>query len=398
MVKESLIMDLQNPAPPVLLESLASRLSGATIVGNGKIAVCDLYHPAMMLSPDGMVLILEASAVQRIQNTPARCKTAVVSQVLMDEKAIPEGLFEGLLVVGRPRLALATLLAIFEKKVQYQPGIHPMAVIEATATVHPSASIGAFTYVGNKAEIGENTVLLSQVTVGAGAVIGQNGLLYPGARIGERVRVGNHVIIHYNASIGADGFSYVTPEPGSVESAKASGGKVTQTNSKIYKINSIGTVVIEDDVEIGACTTIDRSNLGATLIKKGTKIDNLVMIGHNNEIGENCMIVSQVGVAGSCQIGNRVVIAGQAGLADHLKVGDDAIIMAQSGVMRNIDPREIVLGSPAMPRREAMQNILYTSKMKAMAKELKELKARLTALEKQQAPTPSKQPSSTVEV
>jgi UDP-3-O-[3-hydroxymyristoyl] glucosamine N-acyltransferase len=198
------------------------------------------------------------------------------------------------------------------------------------------------------------------------------------------VMVGNRVTIHHNASIGADGFSYVTPEPGSIESAKTSGGKVTAQNSQIFKINSIGTVVIEDDVEIGACTTIDRSNLGATLIKRGTKVDNLVMIGHNNVIGENCMIVSQVGISGSCEIGNRVVIAGQAGLADHLKIGDDAIIMAKSGVMRDIESKEVVVGIPALPRRETLQNVMYTGKLREMFQELKALRKKVEDMEARQ--------------
>lgn len=371
------------PAPPVSLSVLASALTGSVLVGNGQLNVTDLFHPQMMLSPEGMVLILDAAVIKSIQKHPHPCKAAIVAKELVDASLVPNDLFEGYLVVERPRLALATLLQIFEKPVSYQQGIHPTAVIDSTATVHPTASIGALAYIGKNAQVGAETIIMPQVTIGAGAHIGKKTLLHPGVRIGERVVVGNQVIIHHNASIGSDGFSYVTPEPGSVESAKASGGKVTGTNRDIYKINSIGTVILEDNVEIGACTTIDRSNLGATLIKKGTKIDNLVMIGHNNQVGENCLIVSQVGIAGSCEIGNGVVIAGQAGLADHLKVKDDAIIMAKAGVMRDVAEKEVVLGSPAMPRREAMQNMLYIGKLKDMAKDLKSLKKRLAEMEQQ---------------
>jgi UDP-3-O-[3-hydroxymyristoyl] glucosamine N-acyltransferase len=281
-------------------------------------------------------------------------------------------------------LALATLLSVFEKPVHAFQGIHPTAIIESSAEVHPSASIGAFAYVGELAQIGANTVIMPHVTVGACVKMGENCLMHPGARVGERVLVGNRVIVHHNASIGADGFSYVTPEAGSVESAKSSGGKVTAQNTQIIKINSIGTVVLEDDVEIGACATIDRSNLGATLIKKGTKIDNLVMIGHNNVVGENCMIVSQAGIAGSCEIGDRVVIAGQAGMGDHIKVGNDAIIMAKSGVMRDIEPKEVVVGIPALPRRETFQNVMYIGKLREMFQEIKSLKKRLAELEEAQ--------------
>ncbi|HEY9745316.1 MAG TPA: UDP-3-O-(3-hydroxymyristoyl)glucosamine N-acyltransferase [Oculatellaceae cyanobacterium] len=365
------------PKPPLTLEALVSLLPGAELVGDGSVQVADLTHPRMITAPGQMALILEAPAFAFVQNSPLPVEAAVVAKGL----EVPEGLFKGYIVVERPRFALATLLSVFEKPVHAHAGIHPTAVIETSATVHPSASIGAFTYVGENAVIGAETILMPHVTIGAGARLGERCLMHPGVRIGERVMVGNRVIIHHNASIGADGFSYVTPEAGSIESAKASGGKVTAQNTQIFKINSIGTVVLEDDVEIGACATIDRSNLGATLIKRGTKIDNLVMIGHNNIVGENCMIVSQVGIAGSCEIGDRVVIAGQAGLGDHLKVGDDAIIMAKSGVMRDIEPKEVVVGIPALPRRETLQNVMYISKLREMFQEMKALKKRVAELE-----------------
>jgi UDP-3-O-[3-hydroxymyristoyl] glucosamine N-acyltransferase len=382
---------IQLPKPPVSLEAIAAVTPGATLKGNGALTVINLAHPRMITSNEEMVLILEAGALQLIQQSPIKVKAAVVA----NEIEVPEGLFEGYIAVERPRLALATLLSIFEKPLHAYQGVHPTAVIESSAQVHPSASIGAFAYVGEKAQIAANCVLMSHVTVGAEAKMDEGCILHAGVRVGERVLMGKRVILQHNASIGADGFSYVTPEPGSVESAKASGGKVTGQNTDIFKINSIGTVVLEDNVEVGACTTIDRSNLGATLVKKGTKIDNLVMIGHNNVIGENCLIVSQVGLSGSCDIGNRVVIAGQAGVADHLKVGDDAIIMAKSGVMRDIEPKEVVVGIPAMPRRETFQTLMYMGKLREMFQEIKSLKKRLNELESE---TKSSQQADKVEV
>lgn len=365
------------PKPPVSLEAIAAITPGATLKGNGSLEVVNLAHPRMITDEREMVLILEAGALQLVQQSPVKVKAAVVAQ----DVEVPEGIFEGIISVERPRLALATLLAIFEKPLHHHQGVHPSAMIEASAQVHPSASIGAFVYVGEKAQIAANCVLMPHVTVGAEAKLDEGCVLHSGARVGERVLMGKRVILQHNASIGADGFSYVTPEPGSVESARASGGKVTGQNTEIYKINSIGTVVLQDDVEVGACATIDRSNLGATLIKKGTKIDNLVMIGHNNVVGENCMIVSQVGISGSCEVGDRVVIAGQAGLADHLKIGNDAIIMAKSGVMRDIEPKEVVVGIPALPRRETFQNLMYLGKLREVFQEMKSLKKRLAELE-----------------
>lgn len=368
------------PVPPVTLETLAAVTPGASLKGNGTLVVSSLAHPKMITSPNEAVLILDAGALKLLPHSPIPVKTAVVAADI----EVPEGLFEGHITVERPRFALATLLNVFEKPLHAYSGIHPTAVIEATAQVHPSASVGAFVYVGEKAQVGADCVLMPHVTVGAEARLDAGCVLHPGARVGERVMMGKRVILQHNASIGADGFSYVTPEPGSVEAAK-SGGKISGQNTEVLRINSIGTVILEDDVEVGACATIDRSNLGATLIKKGTKIDNLVMIGHNNVVGENCLIVSQVGISGSCEIGNRVVIAGQAGLADHLKVGDDAIIMAKSGVMRDIEPKEVVVGIPAMPRRETFQTLMYMSKLRELFQEVKTLKKRLNELEGQHA-------------
>lgn len=383
----------QLPLPPVTLETLAAVTPGATLQGNGAIEVMSLAHPRMVTSPDEAVLVLDAGAFKLLSHGPVPVKAAVVAAGI----EVPEGLLEGYIVVERPRFALATLLNVFEKPLHAQPGVHPTAVIEDSAQVHPSAAIGAFVYVGPKAQVGPHCVLMPHVTIGAEARLDAGCILHAGARVGERVLMGQRVILQHNASIGADGFSYVTPEPGSVEAAR-SGGKVSGQNTEILRINSIGTVVLEDDVEVGACATIDRSNLGATVIKRGTKIDNLAMIGHNNVVGENCLIVSQVGISGSCEIGDRVVIAGQAGVADHLKIGNDAIIMAKSGVMRDIEPKEVVVGIPAMPRRETFQTLMYMGKLRELFQEVKTLKKRLNELESQKSSGTAVEPPKTVEV
>lgn len=380
------------PKPPITLAQLAQILPQATLVGDGSVTVKDLVHPRLFQSPDELVLLIEAAALAILKT--GQVKAAIVAKEITDAQPIPDGALAGYITVERPKHALAYLLNIFDKPPHTPPtGIHPTAFVEPTAQVHPSAQIGAHCYVGDGAQIDANTVLMPQVTIGAQAKIGKNNLFYSGVRIGERVMVGSNVIIHFNASIGSDGFSFVTPEKGSVEAAKE--GKTSDTraqNTEIIRINSVGTVIIEDHVEIGACTCIDRSTLGATHIKRGTKIDNLVQIGHNNTIGENCLIVGQAGIAGSCQIGNRVVIAGQAGFADHIKVGDDAIVTAKAGVMRDIEPKEIVAGIPAQPAREALRNISLIGKLSDTRKEIKSLEKRLKALEAQLAlkkePTP----------
>ena len=365
------------PSPPVSLSEIAACTPGAKAFGDTGIQVVDLVHPRMITGPDQMVLILDAAALPLISKSPFPVKAAVVAQGI----EVPVGLLEGYITVERPRFALATLLSIFEKPLHAASGIHPSAIVEAGAQVHPTASVGAFVYVGPQAKIGANVMLMPHAIVGAQAMLDESCIVHAGACIGERVMLGKRVIIHHNASIGADGFSYVTPEPGSIESAKASGGKITGQNSEIIKINSIGTVVLEDDVEVGACATIDRANLGATIVKKGTKIDNLVMIAHNNQVGENCLIAAQTGVAGSCEIGDRVVMAGQVGVADHLKVGQDSILMAQSGYTRDVEQQSIMMGTPALPKRQAFQNYMYTSKLRDLFREMKLLQQRVAELE-----------------
>jgi len=371
-------------ASPITLKELAEKTPGSKLVGNGDILVSDIAHPKMVTAKDQAVLILDAGAFKFLGNSHFPVKAAVVAAGV----AVPANLLEGYLEVERPRYALVSLLNTFEKPLHHQKGIHPSAIIESSASVSPDASIGPFSFVGHHAKVGAGSVVMSHVTIGAQAIVGENCIFHSGARIGERVHIGNRVTIQHNASIGADGFSYVTPEAGSVESARSSGGQVTAQNTHIHKINSNGTVILEDDVEVGACATIDRSNLGATIVKKGTKIDNLVMIGHNNVIGENCLIVSQVGLSGSCEIGDRVVIAGQAGLADHLKVGNDAIIMAKSGVMRDIADKEVVVGIPALPRRETLQNVMYIGRLKELFQEMKSLKKRISELESERNTRP----------
>lgn len=358
----------------ITLRELAEQLNG-TVVGDADLVVNQLVHPMEARSERDLIFISDEGLLAVLPKLPVK------AVVVGEGTPLPEGLLKGHVVVKRPRYALAHLLEIFDKPVHAYTGIHPSAVVETGAKLGENVSVGAFSYVGEEAVIGDNTILMPHVTVGAEANVGERCLLHPGVRIGERVIIGKRVIIHHNASIGADGFSFVTPEAGSIESARASGGTIEAQNTEIVRINSIGTVILEDDVEVGACSTIDRANLGATIIKKGTKLDNLVMIGHNNTIGENCLIVSQVGVSGSCKIGDRVVLAGQAGLKDHLKVGDDAIVMARAGVMWDVAPKSIVVGEPAMPQREFFQNLSYFNKLKKMHKDLKELKAKVDVLE-----------------
>jgi UDP-3-O-[3-hydroxymyristoyl] glucosamine N-acyltransferase len=198
--------------------------------------------------------------------------------------------------------------------------------------------------------------------------------------IGDFVKIGNRVIIHHGASIGADGFSFVTETPSTIEAAKEQGNVQGDFSSqRIYKIPSVGSVEIGDDVEIGANSTIDRGTVENTVIGRGTKIDNLVMIAHNCKIGENCMIISQVGIAGSCNIGDRVVLAGQVGMADHIDIGEDSIVMAKSGVSKSLPKKSIVIGSPAVPRKEFIKQLKYMKEIETLLKDFKKYQKQIEA-------------------
>ena len=260
--------------------------------------------------------------------------------------------------VERPRLAMMKLINMFYEEPHVNSGIHPTAVVHPTAKIGENVSLGPNVVVAENAIIGDGTKILANSYIGNGAVIGTKCFFHAGVNIGDRVKVGNDVILHHGVSLGADGFSFVTENPNNIEQAKKDGEiKENDVNQVIFKIPSIGSVIIGNNVEIGANAAIDRGTIEDTVVGDNTKIDDLVMIGHNCRIGKGCMIVSQVGIAGSCVIGDRVVIAGQAGLADHLNIGNDSIIAAQAGVSKSFPEKSIVIGSPAMPRKEFIKQL-----------------------------------------
>ncbi len=282
--------------------------------------------------------------------------------------------------VERPRLAMMKLLHLFYIPPDSQPGVHPSAVVHPEAKLGERVSIGPNVVIGRGVEIGDNAKILANCYVGKYSKIGADSLFHPGVNIGDFVKIGNRVIIHHGASIGADGFSFVTETPSTIEAAKEQGNVQGDFSSqRIYKIPSVGSVEIGDDVEIGANSTIDRGTVENTVIGRGTKIDNLVMIAHNCKIGENCMIISQVGIAGSCNIGDRVVLAGQVGMADHIDIGEDSIVMAKSGVSKSLPKKSIVIGSPAVPRKEFIKQLKYMKEIETLLKDFKKYQKQIEA-------------------
>ena len=263
--------------------------------------------------------------------------------------------------VERPRLAMMKLITLFYEEPAIMTGtsnIHPTAVVHETAKIGQNVQIGPHVIVSKNAEIGDGSKLLGNTYIGNNAKIGKNCFFHTGVNIGDRVKIGDKVILHNGVSLGADGFSFVTENPNNIEQARKEGGiKEQNTEQVIFKIPSIGSVVIGNNVEIGANSTIDRGTIENTVIGDDTKIDDLVMIGHNCRVGKGCLIVSQVGIAGSCVIGDRVVLAGQAGLADHIEIGADSIVTAKAGVTKSFPEKSIIVGIPAVPRKEFIKQL-----------------------------------------
>lgn len=260
--------------------------------------------------------------------------------------------------VANPRVAFARVLPLFFPESGFAPGIHPSAVIAPSASVDPSAHVGPHCAIGERVRIGPRCALVGGNHVGDDCVLGEDTVLFANVVLYARTQLGARVRLQAGSVVGADGFGYVLDE------------------GQHRKVPQIGHVIIHDDVEVGANTTIDRGALGATIIGKGTKIDNLVQIGHNVVIGEHCIVVAQNGISGSTRLGNYVVLAGQVGLAGHLELGNRVTVAAQSGVMNNIPAGETWLGSPARPDRQAKRIHLTLDR-------LPELLKRVAALERQ---------------
>lgn len=292
--------------------------------------------------------------------------------------------YEGMtsIEVERPRLAMMKLLHMFYIEPETEVGIHPTAVVHPEAKLGQNVSIGPNVVISRDVEVGDNTKIMANSYIGGGAKIGKNCFFHAGVNIGDRVQIGNDVILHHGVCLGADGFSFVTENPDNIEQARKEGA-ITEENKdhKIFKIPSIGSVKIYDNVEIGANTTIDRGTIEDTVIGEDTKIDDQVMIGHNCKVGKGCMIVSQVGIAGSCVIGDRVVIAGQAGLADHINIGSDSIIAAKAGVTKSFPEKSIVVGAPAVPRKEFIRQLKTMKDADELIKKFKKYEPLLQAFE-----------------
>ncbi len=285
------------------------------------------------------------------------------------------GLERPQVVVPDPRLAFVRVVErFFTAPAPAARGSPPRSCAAPTFEIGPDASIWPFVTLGNRVTLGARVTLYPGVFVGDDAAIGDDSILYPNVTVREGCVIGQRVIIHSGAVIGSDGFGYV------------------QHEGRHHKIPQLGIVVVEDDVELGANVTVDRATFGRTVIGRGTKVDNLVHIGHNVTVGPHSILVAQAGIAGSTRLGSHVVVGGQAGLVDHIEIGDRAMIGAQAGVVRNVPEGQIVVGTPAAPHDVGLRAHALLLRLPELRQQLRELAARVRALETPPAPAPKTRP------
>ncbi|WP_411892054.1 UDP-3-O-(3-hydroxymyristoyl)glucosamine N-acyltransferase [Yoonia sp. SDW83-1] len=256
---------------------------------------------------------------------------------------------EAAILAPRARLAMAGLTRMLDRKLPGE-GISKHALIDPAAGIGTDVVIGPFAVIGADAVIGDGCWIGDQVSIASGVTIGRDCVIHPGVRLQRDVRIGDRAILHPNVTIGGDGFSFVTAEPSNVELARETLGDATMpapADPTWHRIHSLGGVEIGDDVEIGANATVDAGTIRATRIGQGTKIDNLVQVGHNVIVGDHCLLCAQAGVAGSTVVGDRVVVGGKAGIADNLKVGDDVVLGGGSVVLSNVPAGRVMMGYPA---------------------------------------------------
>lgn len=283
--------------------------------------------------------------------------------IILDLEANVQG--KNVLRSANPQLTFIQAVEILHPSPKPKPGVSTGAWISPSAQIGPEVTISAGCVIGDRVKIGARTVIQPLVVIYSDVEIGDDCLIHSHVAIREKTRIGNRVIIHNGAVIGSDGFGYIQLE-----------------NGHHRKIPQLGWVVIEDDVEIGANTTIDRAALGETRIGRGTKIDNLVQIAHNVQIGADSILAGQVGIAGSTKIGRRVIMGGQVGIADHIEIGDGVLIAAKSGVMRNIPSGSFVAGIPTLDIKEWRKICVLLPQLAETFKEIKRIRAKLEELEK----------------
>ncbi len=335
------------------LEELAGRL-GAELSGDKDVLISGI-NSLRDAVPGDVSLYMDRRYEDALKCTKA---SAIIVHKKADSFPGPQ------LIVSNPALAYAAVATIFCPALQRFPGISSEASIRKSSKIGKNVSIYPSVYVGEEAVIGEGATLFPGVYVGDRVTIGKNTVIYPNATLMPGVSIGDEVIIHAGTVVGSDGFRFV------------------RDGAKSVKIPQLGTVQIDDQVEIGANATIDRASLGKTWIKKGVKTDNLVQIAHNVTIGEDSIIVAQTGISGSVTVGKQVLIGGQVGISDHVEIGDRVMIGSQSGVAKSIPAGEVVSGTPTMPHRLWLKTRGLILRLPELNEKIRSLERKVAELEK----------------
>lgn len=339
-------------------EQIATVLNG-TIEGDPSVVVNN-FSKIEEGKPGTLTFLANPKYTHHIYNTKA-------SIVLVNNDFVAEQPIQATLIrCFNAYASLAILLDMVEKTKPRKTGIEPMSQISPSAIIGDDVYIGSFAYIADNANIGKQAQIYPQVYIGDNVSIGENTVIYPGVKIYAGSIIGKNCIIHSGAIIGSDGFGFA-PENGAYK-----------------KIPQMGITIIEDDVEIGANTTIDRAVMDATIVHKGVKLDNLIQVAHNVEIGENTVMAAQVGISGSTKVGKSCVIGGQVGLGGHITIGDNVSVGAQSGIISNIKPDAKIIGSPAIPVRDFFKSSVTFPKLPDMYKQLAQLQKEVAELRSNQ--------------
>ncbi len=351
------------------LKELAE-IVGGSIIGNGDIDIKGISGIREAGEGD-ITFIAHTKYLPDLEKT--RATAVIIGEKILDSRLpglaprsgagqTPDSRFT-LLRVKNPYFAFSKILELFSKR-PYQPtGISNKALIGEGCSIGKDISIHPYVVLDEGVKIGDKVTLFPGVYIGKGSEIGEDSIIYPNVSIREDIKIGKRVIIHSGTVIGSDGFGFV------------------EEGGRYHKIPQVGNVLIEDDVEIGANCTIDRATLGSTIIKRETKIDNLVHIAHNVIIGEDSIILAQVGISGSTEIGKHVILAGQAGIADHIKIGDNVVVIAQSGVGHDIEPNQVISGTLAIPHKDWLKAQAIFAKLPEIRKKITDIEERIKRLE-----------------
>lgn len=332
---------------------LAGYVNGA-VKGDPEVRIKGIM-PLEAAQPEHLTFLTKGRFVE----LAAQCKaTAVI--VGPDFKDLDQTL----LICDQPYLAMARIAQLFAEPPHIPPGVHPRACIGENVELGADTAVGALANIGAGCRIGRGSRIYGSAYLGSRVQVGDNCLIYPGVTILDDCLIGSNVIIHSGTVIGSDGFGFAQDERG-----------------RHVKIPQVGKVRVDDDVEIGANCTIDRAAFGETWIQRGAKIDNLVQIGHNVVVGEDSILIAQVGIAGSARLGRHVILAGQVGVIGHIEIGDRVRVGAQSGVSGSVKPGEDISGSPAVPHKEWLQTCAGLRRISRMRDEMRQMQKKIQKLE-----------------